>query len=556
MNPTKKWILREKVSGDLTEQLLHYRNIKLAPDYEKDQYDPFGILNMDKAVERILKAMKNNERVVVFSDYDADGVSAAAIFHEFFKKTGFENFHVHIPDRNLEGYGLTVEVVDEFSKMEAGLIITLDCGITDYEEVETANKAGVEVIIIDHHLPPEKLPHAFAILDTKQEGDEYPFKHLCGTGMVFKTIEALIKKMSDGPDAKVGAGWEKWFLDLVAIATIADMVPLVDENRTLALYGLTVLKKTRRTGLLSLCRRINLSPRNISEDDVGFMLAPRINIASRMEHANMSFNLLITQSEEEANWITGRMEVLNNERKAAVENVLRDAAAELEKEKEIPEIIVLGKPEWNQGVLSLAVNRMLEKYSRPVFMWGKGDSKNIKGSCRSDGSINVVELMKALPEGLLIDFGGHKMAGGFSAKEENIKDLKKEVLRAFGGISREKKEEEILQIDVEARLEDINENFYSIIEKFQPFGQENPRPVFLFSDLEIRNVKKFGNGGIHLQLDFDGVSAIGFFIANAEKYDLKKGQKIDMVASLEKSFFRTTPELRLRIVDVRMNSRT
>lgn len=570
----KEWIVLEKISDDLVRQILFYRGAKtdeetekfLNPDYEKHLHDPFLILGMEKAVERILLAIKNNERVVVFGDYDADGVSASAIFYHFFKKIGFENFHFHIPDRNLEGYGLTLESIDEFAGQNAKLIITVDCGITDVKEVDKANAAGIDVIITDHHLPlsssaskQEKLPNAFAIINSKQENDNYPFKFLSGAGVAFKVVQALARKGSaqGGQGFKIVPGWEKWLLDLVGIATIADMVPLVDENRVLAYYGLQVLKKTRRVGLISFFRRLDMNPQNVNEDDISFMIAPRINISSRMDHANASFDLLTTESQEEADWITGNMEVFNSERKKIVEKILGEVEGRVGKEP--PSVIVQGDLSWNPGVIGLVAGKLKDIYGRSVFIWSKGEGNKIKGSCRGDGSFNLVELMKLAPEDVLVEAGGHAMAGGFSVNEEKIADLEKEILAAYEKV--EKKEiQEALLIDKELDIDEINWDLWDKIEKLAPFGAENPKPVFVFSNLEIANVRKFGNGGLHLQLDFKKssangggsiVPAIGFF-ASDENLNLLAGQKIDLVATIEKSFFRATPELRLRIVDIRI----
>jgi len=551
----KQWVLREKISENLEEQLLFYRSIKTKeeaekffnPDYEKDLLDPFKILNMDKAVDRILKAIKNNERIIIFGDYDADGVCASVIFHDFFKKIGFENFHVHIPDRHLDGYGLTLESIDEFARQKAGLIIALDCGVTDFDEIGKANKLGIDVVVIDHHLAPEKLPKALAIVNPKQKKDKYFFKDLCGAGVVLKVIQAIIRK----GEFNIVLGWEKWLLDLVAIATIADMVPLTSENRTLVFYGLQVLRKTKRPGLLSFYRRMEMAPINISEDDVSFTIAPRINVASRMEHANTSFELLTTESPEEADWLSGRIELLNKERRNIVEAILQEVDKKIDKTSVSP-VIVIGNVNWNTGVLGLTANRLVEKYNRSVVLWGKGEVKNIKGACRSDGTVNIVDLMTILPKDILLDFGGHVFASGFSMKEEKIDDLEKEILKAYKKISKQKTDIEILYLDKEIGLKEVNWEFYGQIEKFQPFGVGNPKPVFLFSNIEIINIRTFGNSGIHLQLDFGNISAIGFFMANTEKFDLKTGQKIDLVATLEKSTFRNSLELRLRIIDVKL----
>lgn len=564
----KQWVLRKEISKNLLEQILFYRGVRskeerekfLNPDYGRDVHDPFKILNMERAVERILRALRNNERVVVFGDYDADGVCSSVIFHDFFKKVGFENFHIHIPDRHLDGYGLNPEAMEEFIKEKTNLIITLDCGITDFEEVEEANAAGIDVIIIDHHLAAasasndsERLPNAFAIIDSKQKNDLYPFKYLSGAGVAFKVVQALAAK----GDFNIVPGWEKWLLDLVAIATVADMVSLVGENRALVYYGLRVLRKTRRQGLLSFLRRMNINLGDVNEDDIGFMIAPRINIAGRMEHANVSFSLLTTESSEESDWISGHLEVMNNDRKKIVENILKEIDEKIEKFEKIPDVIVEGNINWHPGVLGIAANRVVEKYNKTVFLWGKAEAKQIKGSCRSDGSIaNLIELMKTLPEGVFIEQGGHALAGGFAVSEDKIGILKDEIVRSYEKIAKQETENGILNIDKEIKIDDVNWEIWASVEKLQPFGIDNPKPVFKFANMEIAAVKKFGNGGIHLQLDFlntsgKKISAIGFFVANEEKFNLIAGERVDLAASLEKSFFRGVTELRLKIVDIR-----
>lgn len=564
----KQWMVREEISSDLVRQVLFYRGVKeekeiekfLNPNYERDLHDPFLMKDMDKAVERILRAIKDNEKIVVYGDYDADGVCSSAVFHDFFKKIDFNNFHIHIPDRHLDGYGLNSSAIKEFSEKKINLVITLDCGISDYDEIEQLNETGIDTVIIDHHLIPEKTPNAYAVVDSKQEGDNYPFKYLCGAGVAFKVIQALIQRGG----FNITSGWEKWLLDLVALATIADMVPLIDENRLLVYYGLRVLGKTQRQGIKSFYRRLALNPATLSEDDVSFMLAPRLNVSSRMEHANTSFELLVTESAQEADWITGRMEVMTAERKSLVGKIIDEIGEKLETrfpmETEFPSIIVAGNVNWNIGILGMTASRVMEKYNRMVFLWGRGESIEIKGSARSDGSINLVELMDAMPEGFLSEKGGHALAAGFSISEGKIGELEKEIFAAFKKIPKQKIENNILYIDKELKMDEVNEETYLAVEKLSPFGMDNPKPVFLFKDLEIFNVKKFGNGGIHLQLDFrksDGgiISAISFFFSQGLPLDylrvtLGMGKKIDLVATMEKSFFRSTPELRLRIVDI------
>lgn len=561
----KQWVVRGEIPDDvsaelaglpeITKKLLFYRNIKtrkeaeefLSPQYGSDEHNPLKIFNMDKAVERILKAVRDNERVVVFGDYDADGICASVVFHDFFKKIGFENFHVHIPDRYLDGYGLSAIAIEEFAKQKAKLIITLDCGITNFKETEKANSLGIDVIIIDHHLPPENLPPACAVVDLKQKDETYPFNSLAGAGIAFKTVCAIIKTGR----FKIVSGWEKWLLDVVAIATVADMVPIVKENRTLVHYGLKVLKKTQRPGLLSFYKRCSLSPSYITEDDLSFTIAPRLNVAGRMDHATVSFNLLITQSRQEADWIGGRLEELSAERRRVVDDIMRKIEAEFGSGE--PEVVATGDESWSPGVLGLTANRVMEKYNCPVFLWGKGGG-NIKGSCRSNGAVHLVDFMNELPKDLFLDIGGHAMSAGFTVELSKAENLKKEIIGLYEKYPK-KEIDDVINIDKEIKIDEVDWTLFSVIESLQPFGAENPKPVFAFHGVGIFRVKKFGNGGVHLQIDFkrtDGtvISAIGFFMAQEKDFDLKAGDKIDLAATLEKNCYRGKEELRLRIIDI------
>lgn len=563
----KQWVVREEIpdnvsselSGlpEITKKLLFYRNVKtrekaeefLLPKYDKDESDSLKILNMDKAVERILKAVRDNERVIVFGDYDADGICASVVFHDFFKKIGFENFHVHIPDRYLDGYGLSLGAIEEFSKQKAKLIITLDCGITNFKEVETANSLGMDVVIIDHHLPPENIPPACAVVDLKQKNETYSFDSLAGAGIAFKTVCAVIKTGK----FNIVPGWEKWLLDVVAVATVADMVPLINENRTLVYYGLKVLRKTQRPGLLSFYRRRALSPSYITEDDLSFTIAPRLNVAGRMDHATVSFNLLTTQSSQEADWIGGRLEELSVERRSVVDKIMRKIEEEFGESK--PEVVAMGDESWNPGVLGLTANRVMEKYGCPVFLWGRGGD-NIKGSCRSNGAVHLVDFMGKLPKDLFVDIGGHAMSAGFTVELGKAENLKKEIIKLYGEYPK-KEIDDVIFIDKEIKIDEADWTLFSIVESLQPFGVENPKPVFSFRGVEIFRVKKFGNGGAHLQVDFkkgDGIviSAIGFFMVKEKDFVLKAGNKIDLAASLEKNCYKGKEELRLRIIDIKI----
>lgn len=578
---TKDWKLRKAINQTadknlkdyppLLRKLLFYRDIKktnqakvyLEPDYNRDLLDPFLLKDMDKAVSRLLLAIERQEKIIIFGDYDADGIPGAALLAIFLKKINFQNFEVYIPDRHNEDYGLSLQSIENFSQNGVNLIITVDCGITDVAEIELANKKGIDVIITDHHLVPAELPPALAIINAKQQDDDYPEKMLAGAGVVFKFICAVLKTERFG----LPLGWEKWLLDFVAIATVSDMVPLTGENRLLAYYGLKVLRQTKCLGLLILLDLIKIKPHNVTEDDISFMLGPRINSASRLSHASQAYYLLTTKDKDEAIEIAKHLEEKNRERREMVEAIIDEVANQIEVDK-LPAIVIAGSTDWGLGTLGLASSRLVEKYSRPVWLWSQNGNGVIKGSCRSDGSINTVELMSlAGGSDFFANFGGHAMAGGFSLLADKLSELGPRLLSAHQKIKKAKTKTELL-VDEELTLDQLNWSTYKLIEKMAPFGIGNPKPIFLVRGVEIFSAKSFGNGGLHLELIFkkttgEKISAIGFFLCLPGEFDgqnghhfrgvnLLAGEKIDLLVTLEKSTFKNYPELRLRIVDLRV----
>jgi len=539
----------------------------LEPDFERDIHDPFLILSMDKAAERILQAISAREKIVVYGDYDCDGIPGSVVLHDFFKKIRYEHFENYIPHRHEEGYGLNVPAIDGFAKDGVTLMITVDCGITDVEEVAHARSLGIDVIITDHHLPAgrdlgaggsgETLPDAYAILNSKQAGDTYPDDMLCGAGVAWKLVQALLEK---GSFDDVPPGWEKWLLDMAGLSTIADMVPLRNENRALAYYGLKVLRKSKRPGLLKLLRVMKVAQEHLTEDDVSFMIAPRINAASRMDVPMDAFRLLTTQDEVVAGQLADRLHALNEERKWTVANIMKEVKKTLA-HREPKSIIVVGNPKWRVGVLGTAASNICEEYGKPVFVWGREGSEDIKGSCRSDGSVNVVHLMASVREEFFLNTGGHELAGGFSISHDNIHLLEDELSLAYEKIKQENKNGEDIRIDATLSLDEVTWGTYGHIERLAPFGIGNPKPTFLFQNAEIKNVRHFGKEKNHLGLDLQNgnsqyVPAIGFFM-NKDFFPgvaVAAGERIDLVATMERSMFRGRPELRLRIVDIKKGS--
>lgn len=542
---------------ELVQTLLKNRGIAdaadaehfLYPDFERDVQDPFGILNMGKAVERILHAIDNEERIAIYADYDCDGIPGAVIMNDFFKKIKYENFEVYIPHRNSEGYGLNNKALDLLAERGAKVVITVDCGIVDIEEAAHAHNLGIDLIVTDHHLPQDVLPKAYAIVNSKQAGDTYHDNMLCGAGVAWKLVSALLARRAE--TWGVPRGWEKWLLDMAGISTIADMVPLRNENRALAQYGLKVLRKSRRPGLLALFLKMDMNQANIVEDDIGFMIGPRINAASRMGEPMDAFRLLAAETRIEAEEYADKLMHLNDARKGLVASMVKDARKHLDV-RELRDIVVIGNPLWKPGLVGLVASNLVEAYSRTVFVWGRTEDGVIKGSCRLDGTVNVVELMASVREGVFLGVGGHEEAGGFSVSSDMIHFLEDELVKMYQAIRKEKEEAEFF-VDATLSLADVNWVNWKQIEKFAPFGMGNPKPSFIFKKVKLSDVRFFGKEKAHLELSFDGsdVKAILFF-AEDEKYKmLATGNVVDVIATMEVNTFRNKRELRLRIVDVK-----
>ena len=569
-----KYLIRQKLSveekkkfGDYPELLsllLLSRGMKskkeaedfINPNFEKN-HDPFLMKDMEKATIRIKKAIDENEKVIIFSDYDADGIPGAVVMHDFFEKIGFKNFENYIPHRVIEGFGLNKEAVEEFSEKKVKLIITVDCGIADVEEAKLIKEKDIDLIITDHHLVGEETPKAYAILDPKREDCKYPEKMLCGSGVVFKLVQAMISKY--GETWKIKKGWEKWLLDMVGIATISDMVPLVGENRIFAHYGLKVLRKSPRLGIVKLLKILKIDQSRLSEDDIGFMISPRINAASRMGKPEDAFKLLITKDENEAETLARHLDKINSERKGVVASIVKeikkrilDRSAENKRK-----VLVAGNPEWKPSLLGLVANSLLDDHDGPVFLWGREDGIDLKGSCRSDGCVDLVEMMKEAGD-VFSEFGGHKMSGGFTLSFEKISVLEERLEASYKKIAIEMIENG-LDVDAEIDAKDVNIKNCKILDKLSPFGAGNEKPIFLWKGLKIIGMKKFGKEANHLELVCEGqdggrFSAISFF-SSPESWGeaIKLGDNIDLVGNLELSNFRNREEARVRVVEIGKN---
>ncbi len=524
------------------------------PQYERDLHDPFLLLGMNKAVERILQAIEQKEKIVIYSDYDADGIPGGAMLRSFFDSIGYENVENYIPHRHDEGFGLHEGAVASLADKGAHLIITIDCGIADVVAGLVAKEKGVDLIITDHHESGDELPHAYAIIDHKQPGCTYPEQVLCGSGVAYKLVQGILAKNRFG----LKEGYEKWLLDLVGIATLSDMVPLTGENRALAHFGLRVLRKSPRYGLQEMWKKLRINQRYIVEDDIGFSFSPRINAASRMGHPMDAFALLSAKSMQDAVIAAEVLEGLNAERKTLVAQTVKELKKAL-REKEaagpLPKVIVLGNPNWKPALLGLVANNLLDEVRRPIFLWGRNGDGTIKGSCRSDGSASLISIMEHA-KGSFVQFGGHKMAGGFAVYSESIHRLEEALNTAYEAVKESDSEGAVIHLDAELALSDIHWKTYDMIQKLAPFGVGNPKPLFLIRQAEIQAVKQFGGTKNHLEVAFVDeervIKAIKFF-ATPESFNipLVSGSDVDVVCTLEKSIFgRGSPELRLRIIDI------
>ncbi len=577
----KVWKIKDKASKELFKELSDYPEIiaqllfnrKITtkkeakqffePDYKKDLLDPFSALGMKHATLRIKKAIEDKEKIVIYHDYDADGVCSSVVLASTLKEFGAD-FSTYTPDRQKEGYGLNKKALKEILKNKPNLLITTDCGITDIKEVEFINENEVDVVIIDHHLPGDVLPEAYAIVNPKQKKCEYRFKDLCAAGVAFKLCLALVES-NFGKEKKIREGFEKWLLDVVAIATIADMMPLLGENRTLVKYGLMVVTKTKRLGLKKLLESSVYGKNKIDSRTIAFGIAPKINASSRMTHASVSFDLLFTENEDEVEKLLFLVEKANSDRRRFVEKATKDAIFWIEKELEekgkLPEVIIMGSDEWTPGIVGLISGKLTQKYNRPSFVYGRVGNI-FKGSCRGVLGFNIVDVMSECEnrkKGLFKAFGGHAQAGGFTLLEDNLTDFKKilsfVVKEKFKNINLR----EELEIEQEITPDQINFNLLNWLLKFEPFGQENNIPIFSVKNIEVASIRLVGKNDKHIKINLkanlsDGsikfFDAIGFGLG--EFYaGIKKGDKIDMAFSIEENKWNGNVNIQLKLKDIK-----
>ncbi len=530
----------------------------LFPEFEKQMLDGKSMKDMNKAVEKIMQTILKGERICIFSDYDSDGVPGISMMRDFFETIKYENVLYYIPDRHKEGYGLNLSALEKIKSENVKLIITIDLGITNIKEVDFINDSGMEVIITDHHLPIEtedgqSLPRAYAILNHKQNSCSYADKNLCGSGVVFKLICELFAYIKLHSLYEIKEGSEKWLLDLVGIATIADMVPLVGENRAIAIYGLFVLSKTRRQGLREVIKNSKTEIDKITEDDIAFSIAPRVNAASRMDHPVHAFNMFSNNLKlglDSAHYL----ETLNTTRKESVASIVKKVHKILDEKKivgELREVVVIGDSDWTPGILGLVASNVVDRYKLSCFVWGKGDdAKNFKGSCRSAGDIHVVKMMSEVKD-LFTHFGGHEAAGGFALDFKNLHKLEGELNKNYEKSLLPKKEKEgsadknnFIEID----LEDVSSEFLKGLSLIGPFGVGNPKPSFKIKNLDSFEVKRFGKKMEHIKINLQTRSAK----REAIKFFADREKEKELVQNVHELFYAIEPGWRTSVPRLRV----
>ncbi len=537
----KIWDVKgEKIQGlSVVESILHYKGItdeqeieEFLSDKPKKTYDPFFMKNMKEAVDKIKHHIHNDNKIVIFGDYDVDGVTSSALLVEFFSNIS-NNIDYYIPNRFSEGYGLNKDAIKSIKEdMKADLIITVDNGISSFEEVAYAKEIGIDIIVTDHHNPPEKLPECI-IINVKQDGDEYPFKELCGCGVAFKLAQALQREL-DLPKSVLSTP-----LDLVALGTIADLVPLIDENRTLVKYGLKRINSNKRLGILCLRKEVGLDEKEISAGRIGYVLGPCFNAAGRIEDAKLGVKLLLEKNEEEATKVAAILHNLNSERQAIQEKGEEFARLLVETNYMDHDFLVVRADGVSEGVIGIVAGRIKDLFYKPTLVVTKTEEGYIKGSGRSIKGINIYDELVNVSD-LFLGFGGHEMACGFSLEEDKLDELREKLDKRAKEIKAYSPEMFVPKINIMTELDadQLSVNLINEISKLEPYGMANPKPLFMIKDIQVNPswTKGCGNNNVHLK--FSGkkgntfLSGIGFSLA--EKYDgLNNQNSVDVVFSPE-----------------------
>lgn len=524
----------------------------LRPQYD-DLHSPFLFRDMKKLVARVRQARDNQETVCVYGDYDSDGVCSSVLLFEALRAVGLAKVEVYIPHREKEGYGLNKAAIDYLAGLGVKLLMTVDCGSTNVEEVDYARQKGLDVIIIDHHELPAKPPAGVvAFINPHLAGETYPFADLAAVGVTFKAAQALWQEFN------LPSGQDKWFLDLAAIATITDMMPLVGENRVLVKFGLKVLNKTRRPGLQFLVKAMRGSLGKLDVYDVGFKIGPRLNAAGRIDHANTAYELLETSDAEAASKLARELNAANAERQAAMERAVKQALLQVEAQLPHNKVLLAVGDDWPVGVVGLVSGKITERFNRPSLVVTR-TAKGLVGSGRSIAGFDITAALAEIAPDYLERFGGHAGACGLTLKPV---DILEDFIKAINIIADKKLSEDdlikALKIDAVLTLDQVNWDLVSALENMAPFGMANPRPRFASNQVKISDIKTMGSDGQHLRLmlwqNNTTREAVSFGSGAEWGSQLQFGDMIDAAYEIDINEWNGERRLQLKVADIKKAS--
>ena len=470
------------------------RQAFLSPDYAATKYDPFLLSEMDKAVARLVLARQHQEKVVIYGDYDIDGLSATALLLDAFHSFGFQHLDAFIPNRFVEGYGMTIGAVDKVRDMGAQLIVTVDCGSLCHTEIAYAAELGIDTVVTDHHNIAPTRPPAVATVNPKYADHEYPFRDLCGAGVAFKLVQALQTRLDGLPD-----GYEKWLLDLVALGTVCDIVTLADENRANVYWGLEVLKKQRRTGLKALMAVSGIEPETVNARHLGFGLGPRMNAAGRLDTAQHSLDMLTATDGIEALAASEKLEAFNVERRSIQDEIFKQACEQADGMAD-DRVLVVASEGWNHGVIGIVASKLVETYKKPVFIIGiRGDTAT--GSARSFGNFSAADAVRAADD-IILRGGGHGAAAGVTLETAQIPAFRRRVNEFYDSLTLIN-QTSFLQPHADVEIKDfaeITEELVEQISRMEPFGNGNPEPILKITRVVVAGVRRMGANGQHVKI--------------------------------------------------------
>lgn len=474
------------------------RDAFLNPSYDA-KHDPFLLPDMDKAVDRLVAARENQEKITIYGDYDIDGLTATTLLLDAFESFGFMYVDAFIPNRFVEGYGLTVDAIERTAATGAQLIITVDCGSLSTKEIERANELGVDVIVTDHHNVLEVQPPAVAVINPKRPDHEYPFIDLAGVGVAFKLVQALQTRL-DGLEP----GQEKWLLDLVALGTVCDVVTLIDENRANVFWGLKVLAQTRRPGLKALMAVAGVDPTKVNARSLGFGLGPRMNAAGRLETAQHALDMLVAKDGMVALEKAQYLNELNAARRAEQDTIFKEAIIQAEKYAADP-VLVVSSAGWNHGIIGIVAAKLLEKYKKPTYVLEEMGEES-KGSARSYGDFSAADAIRAADD-IITKGGGHKLAAGVTMPTKNIEAFRTRVNEFYRSQELFNQAALLLpQTDSSVVFAHVTEELIAMLETLEPFGNGNPQPVLKSENVLVTNQRRMGAESQHVKLELQDES--------------------------------------------------